>query len=206
MEDPDALSERARERVALKLSRRLHERLHLGPGIGREIAERRPVRVRHPIDDGSLDRRPLAHARPPIGDRRITIPHAGKFQKFEAQDIRNDRAVGVGKGIAGKVTAALQRAGHPRQQFLVLRNRLADRFGIEPVFDDAVLVFGAAVKRRLARGIFRKFGRKAVANVKIMQELCTYSSTSLLYIRDGATAARVASAAAAEKRRRDNKE
>ena len=31
--------------------------------------------------------------------------------------------------------------------------------------------------------IFRKAGRNAVANVKIMQELCTYSSISLLYIR-----------------------
>jgi hypothetical protein len=34
-----------------------------------------------------------------------------------------------------------------------------------------------------SRGIFRKFGRNAVAKVKIMHELCTYSSISLLYIR-----------------------
>src|SRR5215467_12786733 len=102
--DAERLSEQMRERMALKLSRRLHERLHFGPGIGREIAERRPVHVRHATDEGGFDRWPLAHALPPIADRRITVEHAAKLEKLQAQDIGNDRDVGIGKGVAGEIT------------------------------------------------------------------------------------------------------
>src|SRR5262249_10612129 len=137
-----------------------------------------------------FDRRPRTHARPPICDRRITVPHAGKLQKFEAQDIGNERTVGIGKIIAGKIALALQRFGHPRQQFLVLRIASVTNSESSPCSmtlrlysarrSSGVLLISAS---QASRGILIKFGRNAVAKVRIMQELCTYSSISLLYIR-----------------------
>src|SRR5262249_2836680 len=56
--------------------RRSQQLLHLGPGIGREVRKRRPVLLRHAIEDCRLDRGPRAHARPPVRDRGIVRPQA----------------------------------------------------------------------------------------------------------------------------------
>src|SRR6516162_1640691 len=65
------------KRIATRVSRRrLQQLLHLGPGIGREVRKRRPVLLRHAIEDRRLDRGPRAHARPPVRDRGIVRPQA----------------------------------------------------------------------------------------------------------------------------------
>ena len=70
-------------------------------------------------------------------------------EEFEPQDVRNDRALGIGEAAAGEIGPALERMRHPRQQLLVLCQRVGDEFGIEPVLDHAALVLGAPLERRL---------------------------------------------------------
>src|SRR5262249_45344058 len=61
----------------------LEQLLDLRPGIRREVLERRPIGVGHALENRFLYRPSVAHAPPPIGDRGISIPHAGKAEQFE---------------------------------------------------------------------------------------------------------------------------
>ena len=79
----------------------------------------------------------------------VAVPHAAELEEFEPQNIGNHSAVCVGKTLAGQVRTALQRVRHPRQQFSVMRQRLGHELGVKPVLDDAALVLGAALERRL---------------------------------------------------------
>jgi len=71
----------------------------LGQGSGREIFERRGVRLGHAIEDRGLDRWPCAHTCPPVGDRRVALPNAAELEQFEPQYIGNNGAIRIGEGF-----------------------------------------------------------------------------------------------------------
>ena len=67
---------------------------------------------------------------------------------------------------------------------------LAGVFRVQAVQRHVALVLGALLERRLGEALVdllavspANHGRKAVANVRMVQELCTYSSISLFTIR-----------------------
>src|SRR5438270_13848185 len=72
----------------------LEQLLHLGPWIGLEALERRPLFLRHAVENRRLDRGTRAHARPPVCDRGMLRPQRLEPEQLEPQDIRNHRAFG----------------------------------------------------------------------------------------------------------------
>src|SRR5262249_10493185 len=92
---------------------------------------------------------PRAHACPPVCDGGIVRPQAAELEEFQPQNVGNHRAVGVGEAVAREIRTALERIRYPRQQFSVLRQRVVDEFGLEPVLDHAALVLCAPFERRL---------------------------------------------------------
>ena len=87
----------------------LQQCLHFRPRIGGEIFERGPVRLRHAVKDGRLDRGPHAHAHPPVSNGGVANP-----------TVRRASAA-MEKASPGEVLATFQRLGHPRQELIVLR-------------------------------------------------------------------------------------
>src|SRR5947208_6908755 len=132
-----------------RASRRLQERLHLWPRIRRKILERRPIRVLHPIEDRGLDRISLLNASPPICDPGFPLPHGGELEQLKTQDVRNNGAVGIRERIAGEIGAAPEVVRHPRNQLLMLTERVDDELRVEAMLDHAALVLGASLERGL---------------------------------------------------------
>src|ERR1700692_3624803 len=132
-----------------RASRRLQGRLHLWPRIWRKILERRPIRVLHPIKDRGLDRIPLLNASPPVCDPGFPLPHGAELEQFKTQDVRNNSAVGIRERIAGEIGAAPEVVRHPRNQLLMLTERVDDELRVEAMLDHAALVLGASLERGL---------------------------------------------------------
>src|SRR5271154_1112668 len=127
-------------------SSRSQQLLHLRPWIRIKILERRNVCLGHTIENCGLDRWPRAYSRPPFADGRVAVPHATELEEFEPQDIGHNCTVRIGKALASQVQPAFQRVHHPRQELLMMRERLGHKLGVKSVFDYVTLVLCAALE------------------------------------------------------------
>src|SRR2546430_10038364 len=125
------------------------EVLHLWPGIGLKLLERRAVLRPQALKELLFHRRARAHALVPGVDARQTLPHAVQAQELEAQDVRDHRRVGERERRAREPRSTRERAVHHLEKAAMVGHRVAHVLGIEPVERDVALVFGALLARRL---------------------------------------------------------